>query len=252
MDSQIKAILRQLGDALFPLTEWIEERKSGSSFPYVPSTGSTPWRKKGAPALSMANLGVIEFLESLLRDGESATTLIDLWNARRREPLALSPHDDPQGWRKARGLDPEPRFGIFDSKNNWPAEGVIQDAAGNGLSRTAFYEGYFPLLRGSLYQYLGQPKQQWARLSKDLAEDSFAGWPSQEMKSSDFIHQFRIDLLFAMMGMTNPHVPNGIPPEYRDALLVELGEHRRVGDAQTRKTIEATTERFAKAIVKQP
>lgn len=245
MDSQIKAILRELGDALFPLTEWIEERKSGSSFPYEPPIGDAPWRKKNRTALSMESLGLIEFFESLLRDGESTTTLIDLWNSRRCDPLALSPHSDPQGWRAARGLAPEPRFGIFEAKNNWPAAGVLFGAAGNGLSRTAFYKGYFPLLRNSLYPYLDHPED-WTRLSKDLAEDSFAGWPSQDMKSSVFIRQFRIDLLLAMMGMTNLYAPS----EYRDALLVELGEHRRVGDAHARAAIKIATNRFAKAITK--
>lgn len=242
MDTQIKAILTELGDALLPLNKWIEERKKDPNigFHYEPPNKDAPWRKAGED-LSMSKLGVIEFLEDLLRDAESASPLVNLWNARRRDPLAVSPHTDPKGWREARGLAPEPQFGIFDARNNWPGTGVMFDADGNGLSRKAFYARYFPLLKGSLSQYIGQPKDTWVHVASDLAFDSFGGWPSSDMKSSDLIRALRVDLLFALMGMTNPHAQ----PEYRDALLVELGEHRRRGDAHTRDTIKKARDHFA-------
>lgn len=249
MNRQIKAILRKLGDALFPFTEWIKEREGEKSpFRYTPPKDETPWRQKGGTALSMKSLGTIEFIESLLRDEESTSTLIDLWNARRLDPLALSPHGDPQGWRAARGLESEPRFGIFDAQNNWPGGNILYDGDGNGLSRKAFYEAYFPLLQESVTPVFGPPAS-WAKLSVELANDSFRGWPSSDLKSSDFIRQFRIDLLHALMSMTNLHVTS----EYRDALLVELGEHRRVGDAHERSDVKKATKEFAKAIaIKKP
>ena len=88
----------------------------------------------------MKTMGAIDFVETLLESPESSDQLVDRWNTLVRNPLKHSPHDNPDKWRRDRGLSSEARFGIFDSKNNWPSDGPLFDGEGNAVSRKTFYE----------------------------------------------------------------------------------------------------------------
>ena len=206
----------------------------------------TPWREDGKPKLSMKTMGTMDFVETLLESPESSDQLVDRWNHLVKNPLKQNPHDNPDRWRQDRGLASEARFGIFESKNNWPADGPVFDGEGNAVSRKTFYESYMPALQ-SLSEILLEDREHWEGVVEMLVNDNYGDWPSESQKSSVFIRQFRRDLIVAMMGMQDQS-PDEETARYQRALLIELGEHRRVGDAHTRKKIYAATTEFAKML----
>ena len=250
MDTQIRQILEKLGDALFPVDKWIAQRKchpNEAKVPYeIQFLEPTPWRDHCNPKLSMKTMGTIDFIETLLESPESSDQLVDRWNDLVEDPLKHSPHDNPDKWRQDRGLASEARFGIFDSKNNWPADGPVFNGEGNAVSRKTFYESYMPALQ-SLSEILKEDQEHWEGVAEMLVNDNYGDWPSEYQRSSVFIRQFRRDLIVAMMGMQDQSSDTD-KARYQRALLIELGEHRRVGDAHTRKKICAATAEFAKML----
>ncbi len=250
MDTQIREILEKLGDALFPVDKWIATRKKDADkakVPYcIPFLEPTPWRDECNPKLSMKTMRTMDFVETLLESPESSDQLVDRWNYLVKNPLKHSPHDDPDKWRRDRGLASEARFGIFEARNNWPADGSVFDGEGNAVSRKTFYESYMPVLQ-SLSEILNEDQEHWEGVAEMLVNDNYGDWPSKDLKSSVFIKQYRRDLIVAMMGMQDQS-PVEETARYQRALLIELGEHRRVGDAHTRKKISEATAKFAKML----
>jgi hypothetical protein len=90
--------LTNLAAGLLGLDAWIQE--SGK---YVPETGNLPWRA-ASHAFTPADLGVIPFLENLLRESSKVDDLGVRWAAVTVEPLKYSPLPNPMGWRKNPGL----------------------------------------------------------------------------------------------------------------------------------------------------
>src|SRR4051794_6509487 len=99
------SILRSLAQALLPLDQWIRARKpppAGDDYE-PPNAGELPWRRD-AQTLSIDRLGVIEFVEALVRESNSDVLLLKRWATLQADPLKHCPIENPGEWRAARGL----------------------------------------------------------------------------------------------------------------------------------------------------
>ena len=242
LDDELRVILENLAEGLFPLNLWLNGNASNTPKSYVPPQENLPWRASGH-SLSPGDLGVIEFFETLLGETLELNAVFSRWNELRAEPLKFSPLVDPQRWRLRRGLNPIPQFGIAESDN------VLKNADGEPLVRAAFYRSYWPLLKHAVHATNPQSSKDWRNLGGALFTDSCQQWPFfQPLRSSVFARQFARDMLYAMMGMHNES-PHTSFPEYKFALLIELGEHRRIGNVHTPVDVSKALEQF-KLIVK--
>lgn len=233
LDKELRDILENLAGGLFPLDAWIKAKN------YKPPEKDLPWRANGA-SLVPKDLGVIKFFEALIRETSADADLIERWQKIGAEPLKFSPLADVGAWRTHRGLDPNPEFGALESEN------ILVDAEGKPISRASFYADYWPLLKEALKAAASQGAIDWVAFASSLFTDQPNFWPqNQPLKSSIFIKQFVKDMLYAMMGMRNE-----APEPWKFALLIELGEHRRVGNAYTPANAEKAVKEYKK-ILKQ-
>lgn len=214
----LRDALNSLAAGLFNLDGWINT--PGKYKPPLPAE-DMPWRAPGHK-FSPFDLGAIPFLEGLLRGDTGEDQLLVRWAQISASPLRNSPRDDIEEWRAARGLGDSPRFGIAQGANV-----LITDSFGHPVSRRAFYEACWPLLQAVLNSRAQKGPVDYGVLANDLATNQAAEWPrTNNPPSSVFVMQLMCDLLFAMLGMRNPVAP---PMQY--ALLAELGEFRRAGNA---------------------
>ena len=237
-DSQTQQLLQELAAAMFPFDRWINGDGTAQNPPksYTPDP-PPPWRKQGSK-LGLRDLGVFEFLEGLISESSGDADVLARFARISADPLQFSPLSDVRAWRESRGLAPEAEFGVIESEN------VLTDVDGHPIVRRRFYETYLPLVRATVNAALEKPPVKWADLGTDLLKDNSKFWPKyQPRKSSTFIKQFGRDLLYAMLGMRNP-----APEPFRFALLIELGEGRRVGNAYTPEQVEDARARFEKAL----
>lgn len=232
LDDELRGILTNLAEGLFPLSAWIKEKE------YVPKTNPhpLPWRQPGE-SLSPAKLGVVPFFEGLLRETSGDAELLARWKVIQDEPLKFNPLPDPKAWREQRGLKSNPgevKFGAKDSAN------VLLDAANNQIDRPHFYASYWAPLKQTAKAVNPQNADGWQKLALDLFNDQCPQWPAPPVgASSVFVKQFAKDLLYAMVGMRNP-----APPPWKFALLIELGEHRRVGNKYTPADVQVALKQF--------
>jgi len=242
LDAGLRSILENLAAGLFPLQKWIQ----GKTYDPVKAGFSCPWRAAGKSLLPR-DVEVIAFFEGLLRESAGDADRHARWAKIRAYPLRFSPLDDPAAWRARRGLDPDPRFGITESKN------VLTDADGKPITRAGFYAGYWPSLRQAAGAANPQGPEGWEEFAQKLFRDELGQWPKEPpLRSSGFIKQFAADLLYAMMGMRNPRPHKGgdvrEDQAWQVALLIELGERRRVGNAYTPEDAQAAVDALAAKI----
>jgi hypothetical protein len=237
LDPELRDILENLASGLFPLDAWIK----GKTF--KPAVNDLPWRSGGEP-LSPKAIGVMSFFEALLRETSGDALLIGRWHQLIAEPFLFSARADMEQWRAIRGLEAKAEFGALESEN------VLSDFEGKPISRAGFYAAYFPLLRLAVKAAAAQGPIQWdlfaANLFKDEKDIPNPVWPKgQPRRSSNFIKQFSKDLLYATMGMRN-----AAPAPFNYALLIELGEHRRVGNSYTPKDPQRAVKELKEVIAK--
>jgi hypothetical protein len=219
-----------LANALLPLNEWIRARGPGDYTP--PNADKLPWRQKDG-SLSVDQLGVIEFIDALLRESNSDIVLLARWRTVQAEPLKYCPLDNKEEWRAARGLG-EPSFGAVQSQN------VLADDRGNPIARSQFYATYLPLLASATAKRNPADDAGWTAYALDLFKDACAEWPASEStRSSRFMLRLLRDLLNAILGMRNP-----VPEPWRSAVLTEIGEFRRPGNVYTRQDVQHGLDEF--------
>jgi hypothetical protein len=229
LDEVSRSNLRNLANALLPLNEWIRTRGPGDYEP--PNASKLPWRHGGS--LSVDQLGVIEFIDALLRESNSDITLLARWREVQADPLKYCPVDNKYEWRAARGLS-APSFGAVQSQN------VLADNRGNQIVRSQFYASYLPALANATAKRNPADDAGWAAYALDLFKDTCAEWPASEsMRSSRFMLQFLRDLLNAILG-----VRNLVPEPWRSAVLTEIGEFRRPGNKYTRQDVKRGLDEF--------
>jgi len=212
LTKELRETLGNLAEGLFDLAGWL--RSPNKYVPPLPAA-EMPWRA-GGHRFTPLDLGVITFFEGeLAASGED--DLFSRW-AGTVDPLQASPLQDPSGWRANRGLANPALFGVG-------VNALLTNASGNPLSRRMFYASYWQPLRAAVAARQHNGPVDWTRLANDLATDQAPEWPMGSSRSSVFIMQFVSDLLAGMLGMSAP-----VSAPMRDAVLVELGEHRRRGN----------------------
>jgi hypothetical protein len=227
-DNESQIVLDSLAEGLIPITAWIKEREKKPTF-FKPESLEIPWRKNGKfDRLTPKDIGAVNFIEQLLREPSSSAELGARWHSLELEPLQKFPLADPTAWRTARGLEPEAEFGVIESEN------IFLDTEEKVLIRNQFYAEYLPILVEAAREEIKKKPIDWIVFSTELLENKSTSWKSEKsLKSSVFIKQFIKDLLYAMMGMRNqaPAEKRDDSPElWKHALLIEVGEHRRVGN----------------------
>jgi hypothetical protein len=219
IDDATRALLGDLANALVPLSLWVDTK------PYVPpAADKLPWRQ--GEALTTDRLRVVDFFVALLRESSSDEALLERWTQLRAKPLQYSPHERPDDWRRLRGLDVVPLFGVIASEN------VLTDPQGRHVARTRFYSDYLPLLRAAADARKPASQADWSAFAFELFTDRCLQWPGGQPPSSAFVTQFVRDVLYAILGMRNP-----IEDPWFSAVLTELGEFRRPGNAYTRDDV---------------
>ncbi len=217
-DDAIREVLERLAEGIFPLSRWVAGKV------YVPPQEGLPWRPaRGQPTLSPKDLGAIVFFGELLRRSAGEETALAVRFRRLTDDaLAECPIEGVADWRAARGLSDvaEAKFGVVQSQN------MIADASGKPVSRSEFYAPYWLPLRECVQAAAPAGPADWEALAGALATDGSPQWPPDAPKSAAFVRQFARDLLMAMLNQRNP-----APTPWRFALLIELGERRRVGNA---------------------
>ncbi len=234
LDEDLRKILEDLSEGLFGLSPWIRDKEQGGK--YRPPHAELPWRDDGK-TLETKDLGVIAFLDELQASSAREEALAARWSELIERPMSFSPLiTGAAAWRAERGLL-DPQFGIVTSQN------VIVDAAGRPTSREASYGTYAPLLRAAVAAANPQTPDDWQGLAGELFTDTSPHWPAGQPASSVFMKQFGRDVLNAMLGMRNP-----APDPWRFALLTELGEHRRVGNAFTNHDVAKLVDAFRRRV----
>jgi hypothetical protein len=215
-DPTIRSIFQNLTRTIFPLADWLSSRNASGG--YVPPIPDLPWRKPGAPPLSIDDLKVDDFFEALLADDRD-TALAKRWNTFIANPPEFA-RPDPTGWRTSRGLNATPKFGILDSDNFTVS--VVGDKTKIAMTRQQFYQAVWPAV-SRVVAAESQPID-WVKLVNRLrTDDASLNWPSRPVpKASEFIRQFTNDCLYALLNFTN-----GLPPPWNAAVPIEVGEFRR-------------------------
>jgi hypothetical protein len=232
-----EAILLGLTDAIVPLNGYLS-KFSGLAY--------APWRKPGETKISARDFGLLEFFADLLSASENDedTQLAKRWAQLEHDPLQelkrLIP--DAETWRRDRLDNPqEPNFGVLESENFE----IHSKVPGHGASRRTFYEECFPILEAIVAQEAPDSPDQWLRLAIKLLNDVHKDWQNKRFRSSEFIQQLVKDVLYCLMGMKSRNRdPSGLTRETyaseatQYALLKELGEGRRVGNARSVEDVD--------------
>src|SRR2546427_12438141 len=104
LNNDLREILADLAEGLFPLADWIEAKVKRNG--YKPSEDDLPWRAKGQ-ALTPRAMGVVPFFEELLRESERDERLVARWQEGEKDPIESRPIPKLKQWRGSRkGLGP--------------------------------------------------------------------------------------------------------------------------------------------------
>ncbi len=265
---------QRLLDALLPLQTWAETNQ----FPVA----KQPW-ETGPEKLNAVNLKICEYIEALA-EGESKgqpfyagqenvggdADMLVRFRAVQGDPMLatakLTGASTPDELKKAiaevlanrsrLGLSEEMRFSPAVSDNSPVAEPDdlhwLQPA-----SRKEFYERAAGLFKASVEALQSDPAKPtivWSNYAKKLMSHSAADhaaihWPHDvHLEAREFGIQLLRDALVAVMNMDSLLAAPKI--DYRDAVLIELGEHRRPGNAHKDKVAVDAVSAFMKELTK--
>ena len=202
-------VLQHVVDELIPLASWVREKK------FVP-TGEYPWRD-GGERLCAKSLKVVEFIQGLFAATPREAAQVDMITELTASPLKRCPIAQVDQWRSERQFSP-PAFGLVASKN-------VLTVNGQPTTREDIYRTYLPLILVAVASAKAAAGFSWSQFVGNLVNDRAEVWTQGALPSSSFMSQVAKDALRAMMSMEN-----SIPKPLRDAVLIELGENRRVGN----------------------
>lgn len=237
-------VLRKLARGVLPLQDWIQSKLNRYKPEDNPSwlepvldyqhPQSVPWRNT---SISVDDLGAIEHLMESLRAPDDAPARHRRWKKIQADPLRCSPIREAAHWRRDRGLNEHPEFAPFLAGNE------LFVAAEDPLYRPQFYREFANLLLHVCMNLDLGIAAIAKKTAEELWQDQFSNWPSTARKSSLFMAQFARDLLAAVMGMQN-RSPRRDSPLWKYAVLIELGEHRRTGNAHAPQIVQETVDLF--------
>src|SRR6266849_6601109 len=95
LDDELRSILENLADALFPFATWFQDKDKRFPAPQP----DAPWRA-GGERLTPAKIGAITFFEALLRETSGDAALIERFQSVSNSPLQFSPVADAASWRR--------------------------------------------------------------------------------------------------------------------------------------------------------
>lgn len=226
---ELRSALENLAAGLFGLDAWIAERDK-----FVPPEPDLPWRRPGH-VFSPVDIGAMPFFENLLRASSGDDDLNQRWASLSADPLKFSPLSDPRAWRAHRGLADAAKFGAVQSGNI-----LLSDTNSGPISRASFYAACWPTFAAVVKARAPAAPADWAALATELLNNRNSQWPnSNRPASAAFVTQFCSDMLVAMLNMQSP-----VASPWREALLIELGEHRRVGNCYTPQDARQTVTAF--------
>lgn len=223
-----RAIVRA-ANGFIPLDAWVNKA-------FNPSP-SSPWRN--GERLDAQALRLPDFFDRLLRETSGDADLKARWDSFAAVPLRSCPITDVAAWRQNRGLDPQPVFAITMS------DAVLTDVETREISRADFYGVYWaPLAAAYAAADMaaladGQAVDEADFVARLLA-DTNRFWPLyNSWKSSRFAKQFVKDVLYCYLGL------RGLAPEpWAEAVLIELGEGRRVGNKYSSADASSAVDHF--------
>ncbi len=238
LTSEQRTWLGYLAETMFPLTEWITD----ASHPVAPSQ-PVPWRGT-TPKLTVADLNVVPFMESLLAgdDEEADEHLAEHWKIGKETAEQRQTALGRDAWRTGHSTGDL----IGKTAQGEPLSPVF---AFDPLTSANFIltHGAIPLTRGELYgkflthflaNYLSPDNptassenlKKWRELVGLLFTDMLnPAWPATLPKTSEFVKQFSKDVLQAMMNFRS-----GATHPFDEAIALEAGEGRRVGNSHSR------------------
>ena len=259
---------RLLLDALLPIQGWAEKNE------YPPT--KQPW-ETGPEKLNAVNLKICEYIEALAEDeskgqpfyagqenaGGDADMLVRFRKVH-ADPLQAAADASGKSTaevlaiRSGLSLSTEMRFSPAVSDNSPVAEPDVLHWL-QPASRKELYEHASDSFKKSVEALQPTPgdKIVWSDYAKKLMSPSAADhaaihWPHDApVEAREFAIQLLRDALVTVMNMDSRRTLPGHPKtEYRDAVLIELGEHRRPGKASTDGDAVKAVSTFMKELTK--
>lgn len=225
-----RAMVNRLADGFLPLAAWLKTKH------FKPST-PVPWR--AGATLGAKSLGFDRFFEGLLIETSEDSDQKARWDWIRQDPLKISPIPNVGTWRASRGLGGTAYFSAALSDN------ALVDVEIREVSRADFYLPYWPLVTTTLraaddHIVANSIAADDVKLTEELLRDASPFWPGgNQPKSSRFSRQFIKDILYCYLGLRNP-----VASPWSEAVLIELGEMRRLGNKFTRKDAADAVDTF--------
>jgi hypothetical protein len=229
-----------LAEGLLPMQEWLQDPRK-----YVPpNAAELPWRN--GEALTHERLQTIEYVEWLIAASDADDLLLARWDSIKLNPLAYCPLPSAREFREGRGLSQAPRFATVEAGN------ALADASGRQMSRQQLYNQCSPILIAAVnkaQRRLGPatppPSQFWTTLAQELHRGNCPEWRdvAGAPQSTLLTEQLLRDVLTALL--------NGwlsVPPPWRYAVLIELGEFRRPGNDYSRGDVQSALDDFTAAL----
>ncbi|MFB9268145.1 hypothetical protein ACFFWD_34350 [Bradyrhizobium erythrophlei] len=253
--SNVRAILDPLAEAVLPVAAWVAQKAPPNLSQFIPALASVPWRPPGpGPALSVAAMGIVRYLELLVDADADNEALAPRWRQIKADPLSKFQCRTGQTaaeWRAGRqGLSAAARFGAFDpDSSNFAfvtvgADGSPKDA----VSRRDFYELCWGPLAASYEANPPSGSAGWISFRESLRSDSLPNWPrTNAVRSSGFVVQFTIDVLNGCLGQKNGAISAGDPLLQR-AVLIEIGENRTPANAYSVDQADTAVSTFVNTI----
>ena len=233
--AEARAALTGLAEGLLPLQDWI----TSPTHTYIPPDAKDlPWRT--GEVLTHERLRTISYVEWLVAASDADDLLLARWEHLRQDPLAYCPLETPRAFREGRGLSQAPRFAAVEAGN------ALADASGRQMSRRYLYDQCTPLLIAAVKQ--AQRREEpptWTALATELHQGNCSEWRAVAgaPQSTLLTEQLLRDVLTALL--------NGwldVPSPWRYAVLIELGEYRRPGNAYLRSDVETALKAFKAAL----
>jgi hypothetical protein len=233
--AEARAALTGLAEGLLPLQDWV----TSPTHKYIPPDAKDlPWRN--GEALTHERLRTISYVDWLVAASDADDLLLARWDHIRQDPLAYCPLEAPREFREGRGLSQAPRFATVEAGN------ALADASGRQMSRRYLYDQCVPLLVATVKQAQKRvPPPTWTELANELHQGNCPEWRAiaGAPQSTLLTEQLLRDVLTALL--------NGwldVPSPWRYAILIELGEYRRPGNAYLRSDVKTALDAFKAAL----